>query len=469
MRKADLSIALSVGRRDAAAAARAQGSITPMPREMFAPASAATLSDWTDSDAAVLAAADRAAERNASLVRLATAVSLAVVLTAAAMAVGLWDWWAAIIVAANMLIASAVVLLTRLDAFRSWMVWALCIFDAGLLAAIGFLGPWFDVLTPGARAALVSPWVAFLLIALAALYLRASVIVCQTILLSLGFALLVWSPGGPAGAIVSDPELLRLFSDGTNVARVALLCLTGLVLAVTVRGARDVLRAAIRSSRERSALQRFVPPEVERQIVSSGADELRRGDRRHVSVLFADIRGFSHLAQTLPPESVASLLNSFRARVARAVGPRGGVIDKFIGDGVLVVFGITEKREGNAANALAAALALTDEFDRWRAKRTHAGRPPIGIGVGLHCGEVFVGALGHERMEFTVIGDTVNVAQRLEEMTRQIESDVIVSADLFHEAALEEGLLSDWLHLPNLILRGRNERYEAFALRRLPG
>jgi adenylate cyclase len=103
----------------------------------------------------------------------------------------------------------------------------------------------------------------------------------------------------------------------------------------------------------------------------------------------------------MTPERVALLLNSFRDRVARVVGSRGGVIDKFIADGVLVVFGISEPRREDAANALRAA---------WSAKRTREGRAPVGIGRRLRCGEVFVGALGGERMEFAVIGDVVNIA-----------------------------------------------------------
>jgi adenylate cyclase len=86
------------------------------------------------------------------------------------------------------------------------------------------------------------------------------------------------------------------------------------------------------------------------------------------------------------------------------------VIDKFIADGVLVVFGISEPRREDAASALRAAVDLSDEIARWSAKRTREGRAPVAIGRGLRCGEVFVGAPGGEPMEFTVIGDVVNIA-----------------------------------------------------------
>jgi adenylate cyclase len=157
-------------------------------------------------------------------------------------------------------------------------------------------------------------------------------------------------------------------------------------------------------------LQHFVPSERESHIVSAVAEELRKGDRHRVAVIFAEIRGVSRLSANMTPERVALLLNSFRDRVARVVGSCGGVIDKFIADGVLVVFGISEPRREDAASALRAAVDLSDEIARWSAKRTREGRAPVAIGRGLRCCEVFVGAPGGEPMEFTVIGDVVNIA-----------------------------------------------------------
>ncbi|GJD64670.1 adenylate/guanylate cyclase domain-containing protein [Methylobacterium frigidaeris] len=155
-------------------------------------------------------------------------------------------------------------------------------------------------------------------------------------------------------------------------------------------------------------------------------------------MLFADIRGFTHICEDLAPADVAAFLAEFRLRTARAVEAAGGLVDKFVGDEVMAVFGVAEPVSGDADRAVEAARALAAAMQDWSCERERAGLPPVRIGIGLHRGPVFVGAIGVRRVEFTAVGDTVNVARRLEQMTRTLACDCLVSEAVMRAAARGE-------------------------------
>lgn len=242
--------------------------------------------------------------------------------------------------------------------------------------------------------------------------------------------------------------------------------LTGAVLAAGAYRSRAALMTAIRTTRERTALQRFVPAELDGLLASSEHQILRRGDRHRIVALFMDIRGFTHLSEGTDPTEVVALLNAFRARAERVMTRHGGVIDKFIGDAILVVFGIVEAESDDAARCLDAIGDIVAEMQTWNAERARDGRDSVRIGIGAHLGEAFVGALGSEqRLEFTVIGDVINVAQRLEELTRSIPAEAIVSEALF-AAGQTAGFRRDlWQPLPEATLKGRAAPIGIVALR----
>lgn len=164
----------------------------------------------------------------------------------------------------------------------------------------------------------------------------------------------------------------------------------------------------------RSNFERFFAPGVAAQIATEKGSITLAGERRPVAVLFADIRGFTSLAETMPPEQLGSLLTEYFTEVADIVFDHGGTLDKFIGDAVLAVWGAPLGGPDDADRALRAALAMQARMPaiaaRWRAR----GIGPLAIGIGINYGEVFVGYLGSpRRLEYSVIGDTVNVASRL--------------------------------------------------------
>jgi adenylate cyclase len=172
--------------------------------------------------------------------------------------------------------------------------------------------------------------------------------------------------------------------------------------------------AAQREALARANLERFFAPDVAARIAAQ-PDELRaRGDRRPVTVLMSDVRGFMGLAESLPPEQVAAQLSEYFAAMVELVFAHGGTLDKFIGDALLAVWGAPHSAPDDADRALAAARAMLIEVTRLNAHWRGSGKPELGVGIGLHHGEAFTGTIGSpRRLEYTVIGDVVNVAARL--------------------------------------------------------
>lgn len=207
--------------------------------------------------------------------------------------------------------------------------------------------------------------------------------------------------GEIAAMEASDIERRRARSQATGV--VAALTTAGFFALMTV-----LSLAAIREAKRREVLARYLPGEIA-ALLADGATSLREGDQRHAAVAFVDMRGSTALAERLPPGEFMAILTAFRRRVSEAARLSFGMVDKFIGDGALVVLGVTGRTEQSSADALRFADHLL------AALAAEAGSSisshPIRIGIGVHCGPLFCGVLGDdERQEFTVLGDTVNVA-----------------------------------------------------------
>jgi adenylate cyclase len=154
-------------------------------------------------------------------------------------------------------------------------------------------------------------------------------------------------------------------------------------------------------------------------------------------VLFVDIRASTFFGETMDPRQLAVFLTSFRRRVMRAAGQHGGIIDKFTGDGALILFGVPGAQEGDANRALACGHSLLQLIERWNVKRNFD--PPVRIGIGIHTGDVFCGVVGDEsRLEFTVVGETVNIASRIEQATKGAGCELLASQETVVAAGEEE-------------------------------
>lgn len=176
----------------------------------------------------------------------------------------------------------------------------------------------------------------------------------------------------------------------------------------------------------RSILRQTVSKEIAEEILKSGVSF--EGEEKHVTVLFLDIRGFTTLSESLPPRELFRQLNSFWSHVDRAIGTHKGVIEQYAGDAIKGLFGAPVSSPGAAADAHRAALALLKELAEANVERRREGLSPWEIGVGLNTGPAAAGHYGSEnRWAYTVIGDTVNLAARLEGLTKVYGVPIVVS------------------------------------------
>ncbi len=175
------------------------------------------------------------------------------------------------------------------------------------------------------------------------------------------------------------------------------------------------------------------PREGMRHIVKALAKFVSRAPRKgerpeDVAIMFVDIVGSSRFSETLPPHKVMRILQSFHARMAALVAAHGGAIVSYNGDGLAAMFSARRSKVRAAANALNCALSMLSEIERWSAERASQGKPVIPIGIGIHLGGVVMGPIGIGRhVQRAMFGDSVNVAKRLESMTRTIGSPLVVS------------------------------------------
>ena len=180
--------------------------------------------------------------------------------------------------------------------------------------------------------------------------------------------------------------------------------------------------------RVRDLLDKNVSPEVAAQLLREGS--ALGGEEREVTVLFADLRGFTPLAERLPPRELVTLLNRYLDRMSRAIEAEGGVIDKFIGDEIMALFGAPVAAADSADRALRAALAMRAALAAFNRELAAEGRPTLAFGIGINTARVVAGNIGsHRRLNYSVIGDGVNTAARLQTLTRQpgFETDILLS------------------------------------------
>jgi class 3 adenylate cyclase len=174
---------------------------------------------------------------------------------------------------------------------------------------------------------------------------------------------------------------------------------------------------------------RFVSRDVA-EAVLAGRVPLE-GEKREVSILFQDIRGFTALSEKLDPATLLNVLNRFFTEVVSAVEAEGGVVKQFTGDGVMALFGAPQVRGDHAQRAVRAALGIVSRLERLNVTLEEKGFPPLSIGIGIHAGEVVAGLIGpDERVEYGVVGEPVNLAARVEALTKDVATTILVSGEI---------------------------------------
>lgn len=277
----------------------------------------------------------------------------------------------------------------------------------------------------------------------------------------------VFSARDVLGLGFSLEEVLQRYLDPNAVAltrlstQIVFLVLVTIVLTVTVWRSRRLVRRQVAAEAQRSALSRYFSPNIARELATRNP-AMDRPSVQPVAVLFADMVGFTGLSERLDPDALIELLRDFHGRLARTAFAHDGTVDKYIGDAIMVHFGTPMPKPDDPVRALNCASRMIKEIEEWNAVRRSNGQEAIEIGIGVHFGEVVVGNIGDaNRLEYTVLGDTVNVASRLEHFTRQMGARLVVSADLVDAVSARGADPHETLHdlrrEDPIMIRGRQE------------
>lgn len=273
----------------------------------------------------------------------------------------------------------------------------------------------------------------FILIALRTLRFEPRYVVLAGTTAALGWLTLVLY------ALWATPDVRRTrsFADyamsydillGAEFDKLISIVMVTAVLALALRRAQTLLARAVSEQQAAAGLSRFFAPEVAGRITGAEMD-LAPGEaeQRQAAILFIDLRGFTPLAERLPPVEVMRLLSDYQARMVRVIRETGGSIDKYLGDGILASFGATRASPTYAADGLRALEGVVTAGDVWAEERRRAGLPPLAIGAALAAGTVMSGTVGDAtRLEYTVIGEPVNLAAKLEKHCKQERATAVL-------------------------------------------
>ena len=227
-----------------------------------------------------------------------------------------------------------------------------------------------------------------------------------------------------------DPNVIGL---GLRVQEIVVFLIVAITLAITVRRSSNLVVDHAAVVRERTNLARYFSPNVVEEL-SHNDEPLKQVRTQDVAVLFVDIVGFTEFANSRDPTDVIETLREFHAAMEEQVFRHHGTLDKYLGDGLMATFGTPFVGDNDAGNALNCSYAMMAAVDALNKIRLQAGRPALQASFGLHYGPAVLGDIGAHRLEFAVIGNTVNVASRLEGLSRSLGSPLVASDDIVQKA-----------------------------------
>ncbi|TNF29711.1 MAG: adenylate/guanylate cyclase domain-containing protein [Deltaproteobacteria bacterium] len=197
----------------------------------------------------------------------------------------------------------------------------------------------------------------------------------------------------------------------------------------------------------RATFGRYVSEDVARKLLADRRDAILQGEDRRVTVLFSDLRGYTRLSEGLPPADVLGLMNQYLEAMNGAIDAHDGCVIEYLGDGILTVFGAPDDLQDHPERAVRCALAMREELNalnaRWERDGTASAWQALGLArlsarIGIHTGHVVAGSLGSQvRLKYTILGDTVNIAARLETMNNALSTDILISDDVYRDLPAE--------------------------------
>jgi adenylate cyclase len=216
------------------------------------------------------------------------------------------------------------------------------------------------------------------------------------------------------------------------------------------------------SQRLRSAFAQYLSPEVVEELIKNQDSVILSGEERELTILFSDIRSFTSMAEKMRPDALCAFLNEYLTPMTAAVMNRRGTVDKFIGDAVMAFWNAPLTTPSHVRHACECALAMLKELERLNHSWLKRGLPSIHIGIGIHCGMARVGNMGSkQRFEYTVIGDTVNLASRLEGLTKLYGAEILVS-DAVRNVLEQDNFAFRWLDTVRVV--GKSEPVALYQL-----
>jgi len=211
--------------------------------------------------------------------------------------------------------------------------------------------------------------------------------------------------------------------------------------------------------RIKAAFGKYVTDEIRDEILAGRVG--LEGETREVTILFCDLRDFTPWVEATPPAEVVRSLNGYFAEMEQAIRAEGGLVLQYIGDEIEAVFGAPVGRPDHAARAVAAARAMRERLGAWNRARVAAGQPPLAHGIGIHTGTVLAGNVGSaDRLTYALVGDAVNLAARIQTLTREVGADIVISGVT---AAALDGRVP-LAPLPETRVKGRSALVEVFAV-----
>ena len=214
----------------------------------------------------------------------------------------------------------------------------------------------------------------------------------------------------------------------------------------------------------KQAMGKYLSQDIMQNVVKNIDDIKLGGKRANVTVLFADIRGFTSMSEKMTAEEVSKILNEYFTEIEPIITKYNGVINKFIGDAVMAIFGEPIQDLNHPVNAVKCAYEMLKKVDELRDKWLFEGKPKIEIGIGINTGDAFVGNIGSEkRLEYTVIGDTVNLASRIESYNKVYRTNFLISSSTYSYVSN----IADVIKISEVTIRGKAKKMDIYEVLRL--